>query len=193
MAKTGYQRLTRARARSAFAVAFMSRTSLWLGPDHLLVVDSGGFTETYKRFYFRDIQAIVVQKTTNATIVNIVLTILLVPTLTLGIASQTTGLKIFFLMWSGFFFFILLVNLLRGQSCRCFLRTAVQTEELPPLNRVRRARKVLGEIRPLIAAAQGGEPAPETISEMLRQQSGPAASATTAGADRPDKPPVIVS
>jgi hypothetical protein len=36
----------------------MSHPSLWLGEDHLLCVDSNGYAETYKRFYFRDVQAI---------------------------------------------------------------------------------------------------------------------------------------
>jgi hypothetical protein len=78
MAKTEYKRLTRARSSGAFAVAVRSHTSLWLGADHLLFVNSTGYTETYKRFYFRDIQTFVVQNTQRATVVNIVLTILLV-------------------------------------------------------------------------------------------------------------------
>src|SRR5438270_10777538 len=36
---------------------------LYLGPDHLLQTASTGYSETYKRFYFRDIQAIVIRKT----------------------------------------------------------------------------------------------------------------------------------
>jgi hypothetical protein len=86
-----------------------------------------------------------------------------------------------------------MANLILGRTCRCFLRTAVQTEQLPPLDRVRRAQKVFARLRPLIAAAQGGELAPETISEMLRQQAPPAAGSTKAGADNPGIPPVIDS
>src|SRR5882724_2221817 len=36
-------------------------SSLWLGPDHLLVVEIAGITEKYRRFYFRDIQAVIVE------------------------------------------------------------------------------------------------------------------------------------
>ena len=53
MAEAEYQRLTRAHPRSGFAVAFAARSSLWLGKDHLLCIDSTGFSESYKRFYFR--------------------------------------------------------------------------------------------------------------------------------------------
>jgi hypothetical protein len=34
--------------------------SLWTGADHLLSVRSAKFQEQYRRFYFRDIQAIVI-------------------------------------------------------------------------------------------------------------------------------------
>ena len=194
MAKTEYKRLTRARSSGAFAVAVASRTSLWLGADHLLYVNSSGYTETYKRFYFRDIQTFVLQKTQRANVVNIVLTILfslsLLPAL---VGGQGTGWKIFLFVLAGIFTIFLLVNLLQGQTCRCFLRTAVQTEQLPPLNRIRRAQKVFALLRPLIAAAQGGELSPETISEMMRRQSQPSAAGLTAGTDNPEIPPVIDS
>src|ERR1700739_1251482 len=34
--------------------------SLWMGSDHILLVKTAWFREEYKRFYLRDIQAIVV-------------------------------------------------------------------------------------------------------------------------------------
>src|SRR5438477_12551721 len=63
MAEKEYQRLTRARPRSKFAVVSSGNSSLWLGKDHLLCIDSNGYTENYKRFYFRDIQALLIRKT----------------------------------------------------------------------------------------------------------------------------------
>src|SRR6266849_2193626 len=36
---------------------------LYLGPDHVLQSASTGYSEIYKRFYFRDIQAIIIRKT----------------------------------------------------------------------------------------------------------------------------------
>src|SRR6185503_16307515 len=41
----------------------LSYSRLWLGPDHLLLARTTFFSEEYKRFYFRDIQAIVMRKT----------------------------------------------------------------------------------------------------------------------------------
>ena len=185
MAKTEYQRLTRARSRGGFSVAVASRTSLWLGKDHLLFVESNGYSETYKRFYFRDIQALIVQRTQVFTAVNLVLTIFFVLALAPALVAQEIGMRIFLFSAAGFFGLPLLINILRGRTCRCFLRTAVQIEQLPPLSRVRRAQKVFARIRPLIAAAQGGELSPEMISTRMREQLASSSAAPKATADNP--------
>ncbi|HEU5395566.1 MAG TPA: hypothetical protein VFV81_00265, partial [Verrucomicrobiae bacterium] len=161
MAEIHYQRLTRSRAREAIAVAFQSRSSLWLGPDHLLCVDANGYTENYKRFYFRDIQAIIVRQTQRRTVWNIVLGVLL----TICLVGTSTSLMppanmVAAMIWGTFavlFAVPLLINNLLGSTCACQLRTAVHMEKLPSLCRLRQTKKVLGRIRPLIAAAQGGE------------------------------------
>ena len=70
----------------------------------------------------------------------------------------------------------LLINNILGPACTCYLRTAVQIEEMPPLSRVRRARQVLDRIRPFIIAAQGGLP-PEEISARMRSAAGSTAEA----------------
>jgi hypothetical protein len=78
----------------------------------------------------------------------------------------------------------LAANTLMGPTCVCHLKTAVQTEELTPLRRLRRARKVLARVRPLIVAAQG-ELTPEEIAARMAQPSQPGA-ATEAGASADD-------
>lgn len=167
MAKIEYQRLTRNRSR--FSVAVLSRTSLWLGSDHLLYVESNGYTETYKRFYFRDIQAFTVQKTPVARTVNIIFAVVTLLFLLFGLLSETPGLKIFLFVLAGLCGLILLFNAAPGASCKCYVRTAVQTEELSALARLPRTRKVLDRIRPIITAAQGGELPPETLPNLLRE------------------------
>jgi hypothetical protein len=177
MAKTEYQRLTRARARSSFAVAIMSRTSLWLAEDHLLFVDSSGYTETYKRFYFRDIQAITTQQTDRGRVWSIVLGVAFIFSLFIFLMTQPksspagwSGGEIAGEIFLGFFmavFIVLLaVNFFSGPTCKTFLRTAVQIEELPPLCRVRQSHKILGKIQPLIIAAQGQLTAGEISARM---------------------------
>jgi hypothetical protein len=177
-----YQRLTRARSRSEFALAFVSRSSLWLGKDHLLCVATSGYTETYKRFYFRDIQTISLQRTERHLWWSAVFGFLAFIFFVFAVASvpkiapaQWTGGQmaggIFLGSVTGLFILLLVINLFYGPACKCFLRTAVQIEELPSLNRLRRAHKALARLRPLIVAAQG-ELTPEEISSRIRATAG---------------------
>jgi hypothetical protein len=174
MAEKEYQRLTWSRMkRTGLLTAVATRSSLWLGKDHLLCIDSTGYAEEYKRFYFRDIQAITVVKTKRRLIWNWLFGVplagcagawgigLLTPQ-GLSLGATITGLVVTVL-----FALPLLLNNLYGSTCACHLRTAVQTEMLPSLNRLRRAHKVLNRIRPLIEAVQGARLSPEEIAGTL--------------------------
>ena len=167
-----YQRLTWSRARGVFAFVFQSRFSLWLGPDHLLCVDTNGYTETYKRFYFRDIQAITIQESARRNVWNTILVLPAVVCLVFLFVNLFHANKLAVtIVWSIFttlFVVPFVINNFRGATCACQLRTAVQIEELPPLCRVRKTRRVLEKIRPLIVAAQGGELPAEVVSARVR-------------------------
>jgi hypothetical protein len=199
MPEKEYQRLTLARSRAAFSVAFMSRSSLWLGKDHLLCVDSSGYTENYKRFYFRDIQAVIIRATKRRAIWNWFLGAPTAIFLTLSLGHMHTSPPTdpseiaFYWILASMFALPLFINNVLGPTCICHLRTAVQIEELPSLSRLRRARKVLKRTRPLIAAAQGGQLSPETISTWMRAgvETPPAAAAPETITDNPNVPPVI--
>lgn len=191
MAEPEYQRLTRAQTNSAFAVAVVSRTSLWLAPDHLLLISTNGYAETYKRFYFRDIQALITQRTAANTIFNIVLAVPFVLAVAFGLVVPQAGGKIFLLSLAGLLALLALINLVRGQTCRCFLRTAVQTEPLLSLKRVRGAEKVFNQLRPLIVAAQGGELTPQMISERMQEPVQAVETIATNVTNNPPVPPVL--
>jgi hypothetical protein len=176
MAEKEYRRLTRARSRRKGPLTFVisvQRSSLWLGRDHLLNVDSSYFAEKYRRFYFRDIQAITIRKTGRRRIWNLVLALLLLFSFGLAARDLSTALSDGFAspvlaVWFSILAMALLANNLLGPSCTVYLRTAVQTEELPSLNRIRRTRKVLDRIRPLIVAVQG-QLAVEDVSARMRE------------------------
>ena len=127
--------------------------SLWLGSDHLLQVTNSYFTEDYQRFYYRDIQAIIVCKTDRATVLNTIYLVIAVPSALVAIFSDTLGIVIGSIV-SGLFFLAFLMNFVRGATCRCVLRTAVQNEQLISLDRLRLARKTIHRLRPLIESAQ---------------------------------------
>lgn len=193
MAKTEYQRLTRPSSRSSFALAAVSRASLWLGADHLLSIETNGYTESYKRFYFRDIQAFIVQKTPLVNVTNVGLTVLSLLFLVPALVADDAVAKGVLASIGGIFALILIISLLRGPTCRCYLRTAVQIEELPSLNRVRRAQKVFARVRPLIAAAQGGELSPEMIIDQMQGPFPRPAAASPTAPDDPNIPPRLES
>jgi TctA family transporter len=132
------------------------RTQLWLGSEHLLLVETEGYREHYKRFNYRDIQALVVRKTPQALTTNVALGTILAILGAIALAVDDSVGRGFLLTLAGFFGLVLLISALRGPSCHCRLRTAVQSIDLVSLKQLRTARKVLAQIRPLIERAQGG-------------------------------------
>jgi hypothetical protein len=85
--------------------------------------------------------------------------------------------------------FPLIVNLVRGPSCLCRIRTAVQEEEIPALANVRKALAVLQRIRPRIEEAQGVLRR-EDIPARMRELSAP--SQPRLVVDDPSLPPRMV-
>ena len=140
-----YKRLP-GKGRGLFAY-----TTLWLGRDHLLMVKSDYFSEEYKRFYFGDIQALITQKSHHGKWISIIAAMLaLVFSLFLLDGwSHVPGTLVFV------FSLLLLVNWLRGPTCSAYIRTAIQTERLGALNRLRSAQRVMDRLRPLIEGVQG--------------------------------------
>ena len=129
------------------------QVKLYQGPDHLLLVASSGYNENYKRFYFRDIQAITLRASIRGKVWNGVWIFLTF--LAAVIALQVSGVAM--VVWSmiaGTFFILLAVHFGFGPTCICQIQTAVQTRPLPSLNRLRRAQKVIARLRPIIEGAQ---------------------------------------
>lgn len=166
-APVSYRRLPGAglaRRGGSFIAASRITCRLWLGDDHLLQVESmGGYSESYKRFYFRDIQAIYVHKTNTWLIVNVILGLFTGFSLFWTLLVHETAGVITLGVITGVFAFFLALNALRGPTCLCHLKTAVHLEELPSLRRRRNAEKVLARIKPLIESAQGSA-APEALA-----------------------------
>jgi hypothetical protein len=180
MSEPKYQRLTRERTSQLFGVVSLARTSLWLGSDHLLLVEANGYTESYKRFYFRDIQAIIIRTTSTRQVWNWVLGSILAFVVALCVgtglfasirnADLVSGPVICFLVALFLLGLPLLINNLLGTTCACQIRTAVQTERLPSIVRLAQAQKILQRIRPHIEAAQGQLSAEDVAARLLGPQ-----------------------
>lgn len=170
-----YTRLPgRGLRKSAFAVT-ATRCRLWLASDHLLALESTVASEEYRRFFFRDIEALVIRKTAGRLIWNWLFFLLgFLTTAPLlygwrqsGDGGFVVGAIACAILWSA----LMLYNTLRGAACVTSIRTFVQLEELPSLGRLPVARRVLARIRPLIEAAQGGLTAEEVNEAPWRTDS----------------------
>jgi len=134
-----------------------SYVRLYEGPDHLLQVTATGYSESYKRFFYRDIQALIIRRTRWFHLFAAVLgalTLLIALPAALSFANNREAAVVLFFV-AGIFLALLIGHWLLGPTCVCEIQTAVQTERLFGLSRVRRAQKFLRRLKPLIDAAQG--------------------------------------
>jgi len=129
--------------------------SLLTGADCLLSVKSERFHERYKRFYFRDIQAIVITKVPRFPVSTRAMALAaLVLTGILFARVRAPGLTVWlWLLLAALGACWLYVSMAR--SCTCRLYTAVSREDLPSLYRTWTARRALAELEQRIAQVQG--------------------------------------
>ena len=129
--------------------------TVWLGPDHLLSVKSVRVREDYKRFHFRDVQAIAVARAPRFHV-----STRAIPALLLWLTAYVVALRAApgytWALWTLAAAAVLAWAVVSGRwSCRCRIYTAVSSEELPSVYRTWTARKFLAEVEPRIAEVQG--------------------------------------
>lgn len=155
MEKSGYKKLAKLPV-----FRLMGQASLWIEKDHLLSVIHRMFAEEYKRFYFKDIQSIVFCRTVNGTVVTVIFGVLAAMTGGLMLygwqMKHWPSMVLYFQMPTlAFFLLVFLIYLIKGPTCICYLRTAVQSERMYALRHIRRTMKVIRRIRAEAEAAQG--------------------------------------
>jgi len=147
-----YKRLPGKGRRKRSIIGF---SRLYLGRDHILSVSNAAYTEDYRRFYFKDIQAIIIaadsrrEKLAAGYLGTALLLILFA--LWKGGSWST-----FFMILAALFLFNVAINWHRGPTCSCRLYTAASREDLPSLRRIKKAQEVMEMLRPLILESQGG-------------------------------------
>jgi hypothetical protein len=137
---------------------------LWLGEDHLLLVTSSGYSEEYRRFFFSDIQAFHIFKTRHGAVLNAVFGGLAILFGALGFGVPNAE-ALFLWTVALICAATVAINTALGPTCSVQVQTTIARHPLTPLGRLRRARKVLARLRPLIVAAQG-ELDPERLAEI---------------------------
>ena len=168
------------RKLPGLSLAFGGIGRLWLAEDHVLEVESLLVHERYRRFFLKDIAAIVVRRTKARLYWN-----LGHGALGFGGAALVGGLwwggtfvkaqepRVMLWVFAGmiapfalFFLILFLINSLLGPTCRCHLQTtAAGWHPLAAPSRLRAARRVVARLAPLIEAAQkaNAPPSPATV------------------------------
>jgi len=129
-----------------------------MGGDHLLAVDSNVYHERYQRYYFKDIQGIVILKTKRGRFFNGIVGFLLALAAALTLQAWFASDSVWVVFWAilgSFFLILLLGNMAFGPTCVCQVRMPISTNKLPSLHRLRLARKVRDRIREKIEQTQG--------------------------------------
>ena len=156
--------------------------TLWQGSDHLLQIYSRLGVEDYKRFYFNDIQAVTTRKTGVGTVLSFVLG---VSTVLFCLFAVTSGgaWSIFNAIIAGVMLLLWIINFFRGPTCETYLLTAVQTEKLHSLHRLKITQPVMNRLRSLIEQRQG-RINPETFDQQSAHPSNNQTQRTSPGGNR---------
>jgi hypothetical protein len=141
---------------------------LWAHPEHLLATTNYFGIESYQRFFFRDIQALIIQRTKVRLWYNLGFGIvgglcaLLAGGLWYGGTQFPAGKAAFdvFAVMCGIgaavFLLGVIVNTLRGATCVLVAQMTTGPQTLPGTSRLRQARRILALLAPRIRDAQGG-------------------------------------
>jgi hypothetical protein len=157
-----YERLTRPR------FGLNGTGSLWLGKDHLLLVNNAFAVERYRRWYFSDLQAIVMRRTSMRLIWNLILGALALILIAgaggclYGSATSTNGDDVMVLAVMAAFFGVIgfgfaaaaMVNTAMGPSCALFVQTPHGLDRLTTPNRVMAVERLTARFQPSVLAAQ---------------------------------------
>lgn len=141
------------------AVIESTTYSLWCGKDRLLSLSDNKFSEDYKWFSYDKIQAVTVCKTRLGWTLNLLYCMIAV----FWFALVGFG---FLFHWSlvaksllGFFggicLILLFANWFKGPTCKTYIQTSVQRDELRSLNRMKSALKAVNILRQHVEAVQG--------------------------------------
>lgn len=139
---------------------FLNRNTMWLGSDHLLMVNSSRFSETYKRFYLRDIQTLIVRQTPRFVLPNYWVVLAGAAVIALLIGLNPFREPVFWpavAIFAGVIVYLYIASMF--QSCVCHVITRVNKVELPSLFRLGAAQRFVEVVTPQIIAAQGELPA----------------------------------
>lgn len=134
---------------------FFSRTSLYAGPDHLLVVNTGAYNESYERFFYEDLEALQASTHWESQALSALLVLGCLFWLLLSWAFARDGMLWPGLIFAAISFGLELWNLLLGPSCRVRACVAGKWRSLPAWSRLSDAQAGFKALAPYLESAQG--------------------------------------
>lgn len=181
-APPGYENLLKGHA---------SRGSVWLGDDHVLVIEHTNILlpvrEGYRRFDYDSIQGVFLAPTKRRLFIGVLLAIPfgLFTILALALSASEPGLAAFLGGVALLPGILLVINAIKGQGGGVVILTAVRPWKVKAVSRLSQARRVYDVLTFRCAEAQGG-----TLTEAASGASpDTSASATAPSASPPPVPP----
>lgn len=142
----------------------LAATTAYVGEDHVLIVRRSLFAERYRRFYFRDIQAVIVRESPLAWILGALIGLIVGVLVLLHLDGGGMGV----LLAAGGLTAMLLLHLAGGRACQCHIQTEMNRQRIPTVGRTRVAERFLAVLRQHITAAEG-ELSPEQVRRQVAE------------------------
>ncbi len=160
--------------RIAKATSGMSEIcTAWLFPDHLISVVTYGWHEQYRRFHFKDIRGISLNKTKSWIVTNVsagvIAGIFALTAIVYTKDADTRPLGILYAILFGVAITVILFNTLAGPTCTCTIHTRVSAHKVDAIKRFRKGRKFIDLVTPLIMNAQPHTPPSNSILSSEQQ------------------------
>jgi hypothetical protein len=137
---------------------FFRKASLWEGVDHVLSITGSRFNEEYRRFYYRDIQAFIVENRARAGSFGWWSVLLVLLVLAIAAAAENDPPYSWVVLLAVALVILIRLDISLRRSCRFSIQTAVSREPLPSLMRRSVARAAITRLQLRIAAEQGTLP-----------------------------------
>jgi hypothetical protein len=126
-----------------FGLQLAVRSRMYQGPDHLLVIQSTGYTEEYKRIFYRDIRFVEIRPNRRRLWTGLIFAVIIgLLALLLYLVPLVAGLT-----FMAPFAIVFLINLARGPTCDCYVTTGVQTLKIPTPRRRGKVARFIAFVR----------------------------------------------
>lgn len=132
----------------------MAYQRLYKGPDHFLVIE-GVYQETYRRLFYRDIQALIYSPKKAGTITTWISALCFLICLLGIVTNSDSDLFAVWVVFATISGIVLLFSAIAGGTCSFAIKTPAQTLVLRGVSARRKARKLMRKVAEIVESVQG--------------------------------------